>query len=112
MPAAPFSAVTGLVQTRPNRFAADVHPEWTIGGKPNGGDLLALLGPAAAAVRPHPPPIAARAHYPPAPPPADRPPLAGARPGRGPRGSAPSRRSAQLGADPPRAGRPGLRRGA
>src|SRR4051812_46783094 len=63
MPAAPFSAVTGLVQTRPNRFAADVHPEWTIAGKPNGGYLLALLGRAAAAVSPHPHPIAASAHY-------------------------------------------------
>src|SRR3954470_23242979 len=63
MPAAPFSAVTGLVQTRPHRFAADVHPEWTIGGKPNGGYLLAMLGRAAAAVSPHPHPIAASAHY-------------------------------------------------
>jgi hypothetical protein len=63
MPPAAFSAVTGLVQTEPNRFAADVHPEWTIGGKPNGGYLLALLGRAAAAVSPHPHPIAASAHY-------------------------------------------------
>jgi hypothetical protein len=44
-------------------FAADIHPEWTIAGRPNGGYLLAVLGRTAAAVSPHPHPVAASAHY-------------------------------------------------
>ncbi len=32
---------------RPNEFETDVHPLWTVGDKPNGGYLLALLGRAA-----------------------------------------------------------------
>lgn len=58
-----FSEVTALVEAGPGRFTADVHPNWTIGGKPNGGYLLALLGRAAAIVGPHPHVIAASAHY-------------------------------------------------
>jgi hypothetical protein len=58
-----FSAVTAVAERRPGQFAGDVHPQWTIGGKPNGGYLLAMLGRAAAAVSPHPHPIAASAHY-------------------------------------------------
>jgi hypothetical protein len=46
------SAATG-------RISAD----WTIGGKPNGGYLLEMLGRATSAVSPHPHPIAASAHY-------------------------------------------------
>src|SRR4051794_19770662 len=70
MPPAAFSAVTGLVQTEPNRFAADVHPEWTIGGKPNGGDPLAPPRPAPPPPPPPPPPLPARppAAAPPPPP--------------------------------------------
>lgn len=45
------------------RFSADVHPDWTIGGKPNGGYLLAVLGRAAAVTGEHPDVIAASAHY-------------------------------------------------
>ena len=47
----------------PLRFAASVHEEWTIGDKPNGGYLLAMLGRVAAAVGTHPHPIAASAYY-------------------------------------------------
>jgi hypothetical protein len=32
---------------RPNEYEAEVHPLWTVGDKPNGGYLLALLGRAA-----------------------------------------------------------------
>jgi acyl-coenzyme A thioesterase PaaI-like protein len=60
---AAFSAVTALVAEQPGRFAADVHPEWTIAGKPNGGYLLAILGRAATLAGPHPHVITAGAHY-------------------------------------------------
>jgi acyl-coenzyme A thioesterase PaaI-like protein len=58
-----FSAVTALVATGPGRFEADVHPEWTITGKPNGGYLLALLGRAATWRSAHDHVLAASAHY-------------------------------------------------
>jgi acyl-Coa thioesterase superfamily protein/acyl-CoA thioesterase superfamily protein len=60
---AAFSAVTGLVAHGGDRFTGEVHPDWSIAGKPNGGYLLALLGRAAVAASPHPHPIAASAHY-------------------------------------------------
>ena len=45
-----FDAATQVRATgRPNEFEADVHPLWTVGDKPNGGYLLALLGRAARA---------------------------------------------------------------
>lgn len=52
-----------LAASRPGRFDAEVSPEWTIGGKPNGGYLLAMLGRAAASVGEHDHVIAASAHY-------------------------------------------------
>jgi acyl-coenzyme A thioesterase PaaI-like protein len=58
-----FSAVTALVPDGPGRFTVEVHPEWTIAGKPNGGYLLGLLARAAAEVGPHEHPIAASAHF-------------------------------------------------
>lgn len=58
-----FSAVTDLAETGPGRFAGDLSPEWTIGGKPNGGYLLAMLGRAATTVGAHGDVIAASAHY-------------------------------------------------
>lgn len=58
-----FSAITALHHGRPGRFRGDVHPEWTIMGKPNGGYLLAMIGRAATAVGPHEHVIAASAHY-------------------------------------------------
>jgi hypothetical protein len=63
LPAASFSEVSGLVARRPGCFDADVNPEWTIGGKPNGGYLLAMLGRAAASVSEHSHVIAASAHF-------------------------------------------------
>jgi Thioesterase-like superfamily len=58
-----FSEVTALSPDGPGRFDAAVSPEWTIGGKPNGGYLLAMLGRAAASATQHRHVIAASAHY-------------------------------------------------
>jgi hypothetical protein len=60
-----FAAVSALAETEsvPGRFTADVDPQWTIGGKPNGGYLLAMLGRAATSVGPHEHVIAASATY-------------------------------------------------
>jgi hypothetical protein len=58
-----FSAVSALVPTAPGRFDAGVSADWTIGGKPNGGYLLAILGRAATTVGAHPHVLAASAHY-------------------------------------------------
>jgi acyl-coenzyme A thioesterase PaaI-like protein len=58
-----FAEASELVEASPGRFSGDLHPEWTIGGKPNGGYLLAMMGHAAAGVSEHKDPIAASAHY-------------------------------------------------
>jgi hypothetical protein len=43
-----FDAATQVRATgRPFEFETDIHPLWTVGDKPNGGYLLALLGQAA-----------------------------------------------------------------
>ena len=47
-----FSAVSAVTQTEPGRFLAEVDPEWSIGGKPNGGYLLSMLGRAATSMSP------------------------------------------------------------
>ena len=59
----PFADVSSIAPAGPGRFEAEVHPDWTLGGKPNGGYLLAILGRAAEAAGPHPDVIAASAHY-------------------------------------------------
>ncbi|MHB8693067.1 MAG: thioesterase family protein [Solirubrobacteraceae bacterium] len=58
-----FAEVSTLSARGPGAFDATVDPEWTIGGKPNGGYLLAMLGRAAASVTTHDHVIAASAHY-------------------------------------------------
>lgn len=58
-----FGEVSEIRPAGPNRFEAEVDPEWTIGGKPNGGYLLAMLGRAATRDKAHDHPIAASAHY-------------------------------------------------
>lgn len=44
-------------------FTASIDPRWTIGGRPNGGYLLAMLGRAAVAVSPHEHVLTASAQY-------------------------------------------------
>jgi acyl-coenzyme A thioesterase PaaI-like protein len=44
-------------------YTADLHPGWTVGGRPNGGYLLAVLGRAAAAAFGHPDVVAVSAHF-------------------------------------------------
>jgi Thioesterase-like superfamily len=58
-----FAEVTALVPAGPGLFGAEVSREWTIGGKPNGGYLLAMLGRSAASVSRHQDVIAASATY-------------------------------------------------
>ncbi|MGO9751825.1 MAG: thioesterase family protein [Solirubrobacteraceae bacterium] len=58
-----FADVSALAASGPNRFDAEVNPEWTIAGKPNGGYLLAMLGRAVGSVSAHDHVIAASAHY-------------------------------------------------
>ena len=59
----PFSEVSAVVARGTGTFHARVDEAWTIGGRPNGGYLLAILGQAAASVTAHPDVIAASAHY-------------------------------------------------
>jgi Thioesterase-like superfamily len=58
-----FSEVSKLRPVGSDRFDAELDPAWTIGGKPNGGYLLAMLGRAATWHGAHPHVIAASAHY-------------------------------------------------
>jgi hypothetical protein len=58
-----FSQVSELHPAGAGRFDAEVDPEWTIGGKPNGGYLLAMMGRSATWNGTHPHVIAASAHY-------------------------------------------------
>ena len=59
----PFAEVSALKARGAGLFDAEVNPEWTIGGRPNGGYLLAMMGRAAASVSAHGHVIAASAHY-------------------------------------------------
>jgi hypothetical protein len=58
-----FSDVSELHPVGPGGFAGELDPAWTIGGKPNGGYLLAMLGRAATWNSNHEHVIAASAHY-------------------------------------------------
>ncbi len=58
-----FSAVSAVAEREPGRFEAEIHPEWTTGGKPNGGYLLAMRGRAATHRSAHDHVIAASAHF-------------------------------------------------
>lgn len=63
MHATEFADVTALTPTGAGAFTAQVHPDWTIGGKANGGYLLAMMGRAATADGPHRDVVAASAHF-------------------------------------------------
>ncbi|MEV8609293.1 thioesterase family protein [Amycolatopsis sp. NPDC051373] len=58
-----FAAVSAVKRRSPGGFDADISPQWTIGGKPNGGYLLSLLARAAVVEREHSDVLAASAHY-------------------------------------------------
>ena len=58
-----FEEVTALRPLAEGRFAADAHREWTIGGRPNGGYLVAIATRAALAVAPHPHALATSTHF-------------------------------------------------
>ncbi len=58
-----FSEVSAVHTTDDGCFEAVVDEQWTIGGKPNGGYLLAMMGRAATSVSAHEHVVAASAHY-------------------------------------------------
>ena len=58
-----WAAISALTSTENGTFTGNIHPEWTIGGKPNGGYLLGMMGRAAVRTGPHPHLIAVSAHY-------------------------------------------------
>ena len=63
MQAFPFSEVTAVAEQAPGVYTGRIDPDWTIGGKPNGGYLLAMIGRAVTRAGAHPHVIAASAHY-------------------------------------------------
>ena len=58
-----FSTVSAATQCEPGRFLAEIDPEWSIGGKPNGGYLLSMLARAATSMSAHDHVTATSAHY-------------------------------------------------
>ncbi|HEX3541150.1 MAG TPA: thioesterase family protein [Acidimicrobiales bacterium] len=62
-PSTTFAQVSALRDRADGWYQAELDPEWTIAGKPNGGYLLALLGRAAVATTSHSHVLAASAHY-------------------------------------------------
>jgi hypothetical protein len=58
-----FSVASAVTQVDTGRFGAELDPQWTIGGKPNGGYLLSVLARAATFSGVHDHVIAASAHY-------------------------------------------------
>jgi hypothetical protein len=61
-----FDTATAVEPIRPGRYAATIDPEWSIGGRPNGGYLLAILARAgcALAAPEQPDPLAISASFP------------------------------------------------
>ncbi len=68
---ATFADATAVAQIEPGRFLAQIDPAWTVGGKPNGGYLMAMLGRAASQVGEHAHITAATAQFLRAPEPAE-----------------------------------------
>lgn len=64
--ASQFDQATAVRETGTGRFAAEIDPHWSIGGRPNGGYLLAILARAAGVVAgaDHADPLAVSAAFP------------------------------------------------
>ena len=58
-----FSEVSAVTRSGDRTFTADIDPEWSVLGKPNGGYLVALMARAAVAVSAHDHVIAASSHF-------------------------------------------------
>ena len=63
MSLASFADVNAVTPVSATEFTAVISPDWTIGGKPNGGYLLAMLGRAVTAAGAHRDVLAASAHF-------------------------------------------------
>jgi hypothetical protein len=61
-----FDTATAVRETGPGRYAADIDPAWSIGGRPNGGYLMATLARSCVLVAgpDHPDPLAVSASFP------------------------------------------------
>jgi hypothetical protein len=59
----PLAVATAVEQVGPGQYAADAHPEWTVGGRPNGGYLTAIATRAALAASPLPHALATSTHF-------------------------------------------------
>ena len=61
-----FDTANAVRATGPGRYAAEIEPAWSIGGRPNGGYLLAILARAGLIVAgaDHPDPLAISASFP------------------------------------------------
>jgi hypothetical protein len=60
---ATFTDATAVRPTGDGTFTADLRPEWGVGGRPNGGYLLAVLGRAVVQGAAHPDVLAVSAHF-------------------------------------------------
>jgi hypothetical protein len=58
-----FTEVSAVSETAPCVYSAEIHPNWSVGGKPHGGYLLAMLARAAVDTSHHPHVLAASANY-------------------------------------------------
>ena len=58
-----FAAATALRRVDDAQYAVELHPGWSIGGKPNGGYLLAVLAKAGCETVEAEHPLAVSAHY-------------------------------------------------
>ena len=58
-----FSDATAVRTAGDGRFDVDLHPDWSVGGRPNGGYLLSIMGRAAIETTGKPHPLAVSAHF-------------------------------------------------
>jgi Thioesterase-like superfamily len=58
-----FESAIAVEETSPGLYGVTVDPGWSIGERPNGGYLMALVARAAVAASPHADPLAISAHF-------------------------------------------------